>query len=104
MEALQVALDLGADINAVDDKGETVMHAAAYKNLPGVVEFLAKNGADITIWNKQNKRGWTPLAIAMGYRFGNFKPSAVTVAAFERIFDAAGVSPAEANLAGHTVY
>ena len=104
LEAVRVALDLGAGINAVDDNGETAMHGAAYKNLPAVVEFLAENGADMTVWNKQNKYGWTPLAIAKGYRFGNFKPSAVTVAAFDRIFGAAGVSPAKAKLAGHTVY
>ena len=30
-----------ADINAVDNNGETAMHAAAYKNLPEVVKFLA---------------------------------------------------------------
>ncbi len=34
LEAVQVALDLGADVNAVDNNGETAMHGAAYKNLP----------------------------------------------------------------------
>ncbi len=29
-----MALDLGADVNAVDDNGETAMHGAVYKNLP----------------------------------------------------------------------
>src|SRR5262249_56517691 len=33
IEAMQAALDLGADINAVDNNGETAMHGAAYKNL-----------------------------------------------------------------------
>ena len=41
LEAVQAALDLGADINAVDNNGETAMHAAAYKNLPKVVKYLA---------------------------------------------------------------
>ena len=36
-----MALDLGNDVNAVDNNGETAMHGAAYKNLPGAVEFLA---------------------------------------------------------------
>ena len=82
-EALQVALDLSADVNAVDDNGETAMHGAAYKNHPRAVELLAANGAEIEIWNQHNKYGWTPLSIARGYRFGNFKPSPVTVAAVE---------------------
>ena len=91
--ALQVALDLGADVNAVDDNGETAMHGAAYKNHPKAVDLLAANGAAIEIWNQHNKYGWTPLSIARGYRFGNFKPSPVTVAAIEEVMLAAGVSP-----------
>jgi len=91
LEAVQVALDLGNDINAVDNHGETAMHGAAYKNLPKVVEFLAEKGAKIEIWNKKNEFGWTPLTIADGYRFGNFKPSPVTVEAILRVMAAAGV-------------
>jgi len=92
LEALQVALDLGADINAVDNNGETAMHGAAYKNLPRAVEFLAAKGAKIEIWNKKNKQGWTPLRIAEGHRFGNYKPSPPTIAAFHKVMTAAGVS------------
>src|SRR5579862_1649174 len=47
VEAMQVALDLGNDIDAVDKNGETAMHGAAYKNLPGAVLFLAAHGANI---------------------------------------------------------
>src|SRR5213594_3281256 len=68
LEAVQAALDLGADVNAVDDNGETAMHGAAYKNLPKVVRFLAAKGAKIEVWNKPDKYEWTPLSIAVGYR------------------------------------
>jgi ankyrin repeat protein len=93
LEAVQAALDLGADINAVDNNGETAMHAAAYKNLPKVVKFLASKGAKIDVWNTNDKFGWTPLAIAVGYRFGNFKPSPDTEAALREVMIAAGVTP-----------
>src|SRR5258706_2365835 len=92
LEAAQLALDLGTDVNAVDANGETAMHGAAYKNLPKVVQFLADKGAKIEIWNRKNKYGWTPLAIAEGHRPGNFKPSAETIAALHRVMLAAGVS------------
>ena len=93
LEALQVALDLGADVNAADHNGETAMHAAAYKNLPKVVKFLVARGARIELWDRPNKFGWTPLAIATGYRFGNFKPSPDTDAALREVMIAAGVTP-----------
>jgi ankyrin repeat protein len=91
--AVQVALELGADVNAVDNNGETAMHAAAYKNLPKVVKFLAAHGAKVDVWNRNDKFGWTPLAIAIGYRFGNFKPSPETEAAVREVMIAAGVTP-----------
>jgi uncharacterized protein len=107
LEAMQVALDHGADINAVDQNGETAMHGAAYKNLPGAVKFLADKGARIDVWNRPNKFGWTPLTIARGYRFGNFKPSAVTVTALEQVMLAAGVIPPsekDENAKGYDIY
>ncbi|HET8549629.1 MAG TPA: ankyrin repeat domain-containing protein, partial [Bryobacteraceae bacterium] len=100
LEAVQVALELGNDINAVDNNGETAMHGAAYKNLPAVVEFLASKGANIEVWNRKNKQGWTPLTIAEGHRFGNYKPSPLTVAAFHKVMKAAGVEPVSTNADG----
>jgi ankyrin repeat protein len=93
LEAVQVALELGADINAIDNNGETAMHSAAYKNLPEVVKLLARKGAKIAVWNQNDRFGWTPLAIAVGYRFGNFKPSPETEAAIREVMIAAGVTP-----------
>ncbi len=93
IEAVQLLLEHGADVNAVDANGETAMHGAAYKNLTKVVQLLADKGAKIEVWNKKNKSGWTPLLIAEGFRPGNFKPSAETIAALHRVMLAAGVTP-----------
>jgi ankyrin repeat protein len=93
LEAVALTLELGSDVNAVDDNGETAMHGAAYKNLPRVVELLAARGARIDVWNRKNKYGWTPLSIAEGHRVGNFKPSPETIAALQRVLRAGGVTP-----------
>lgn len=95
LEAVVLALELGNDINAIDDNGETAMHGAAYKSLPRVVQLLAQKGARVEVWNKKNKYGWTPLLIAQGYRPGNFKPAPETITALERVMLAAGVSPVQ---------
>ena len=93
IEAVQLLLKLGADVNAVDANGETAMHGAAYKNMPKVIQLLADHGAKIEVWNKRNKYGWTPLLIAEGYRPGNFKPSAETITALQQVMRSAGVEP-----------
>jgi ankyrin repeat protein len=97
LEAVQLALDLGADVNAMDANGETAMHGAAYKNMPKVIQWLADKRANIEIWNRKNKYGWSPLLIAEGHRPGNFKPSAETAAALRRLMQAAGVNPSTAS-------
>ena len=93
LEAVRLALKLGDDVNAVDDNGETAMHGTAYKSVPTVVRFLAESGAKIDSWNRKNKWGWTPLMIAQGFRVGNFKPAPATIAAFQRVMLAEGVTP-----------
>ncbi|MBC7818716.1 MAG: ankyrin repeat domain-containing protein [Planctomycetaceae bacterium] len=93
LAAVDYLLSLGADINTVDQNGETAMHGAAYKSLPKMVQFLTDKGAKIDVWNRKNKYGWTPLLIAEGFRPGNFKPSTDTIDAIHRVMRAAGVTP-----------
>ncbi len=93
LEAVKLALALGNDPNAVDARGETAMHGAAYKHLPSVVRFLAESGSNINVWNQKNALGWTPLRIATGVHRGmNFRSSPETAAVLEEIMTAAGVS------------
>jgi ankyrin repeat protein len=94
LEAVQVVLDLGLNIDAVDDKGETAMHGAAYKHLPRVVTQLAEAGADIAVWNQKNNRGATPLDIAVGMHRGmNILSSPETADALREVMLAADVNP-----------
>ncbi len=94
LEAVKLLVKLGADVNAVDNSGETAMHGAAYRNHPKVVQLLADDGARIGVWNNKNKTGLTPIVIAEGHRPGlNFRPSPETVAALHRVMIAAGVTP-----------
>lgn len=81
--AIEILAELGVDPNVVDNNGETAMHGAAYRNYPSAVATLAKVGADPAVWNKTNKRGWTPLDIASGKRPGSFKPSPPTARALD---------------------
>jgi ankyrin repeat protein len=93
LEAMQLLLNLGADINAIDNNGESVMHGAAYKGSEKLVRFVSAQGAKVEIWNRHNRYGWTPLLIARGYRPGNFRPLAPVIEALREILLAEGIDP-----------
>jgi ankyrin repeat protein len=92
VEAVKMLLDLGADINAVDDNGDTAMHGAAYNNYPLVVKLLADRGANPQIWSRPNKQGITPLFAAEGHIGRLPRPDPPTIAAVTRLMLAAGLS------------
>jgi ankyrin repeat protein len=59
VEAVTAALNLGGDVNAVNQAGDTALHGAASLGYDRVVQFLADKGAQL---NVKNARGQTPLA------------------------------------------
>ncbi|MBM3784777.1 MAG: hypothetical protein FJW30_10480 [Acidobacteria bacterium] len=94
LEAVKMLLDLGADVNTVDNNGDTAMHGAAYNISPMVMKLLAERGADPRIWNNKNKAGGTPLFIAEGYATRIPRPDTPTILAITKLMLAAGLSTA----------
>jgi len=92
LEAVKMLLDLGADINAVDNNGDTAMHGAAYAQYPLVVKLLAERGADPQVWKNANKAGVTPLFAAEGHIGRLPRPDQPTIAAVTALMVAAGLS------------
>src|SRR5215510_11830792 len=92
IEAVAMLLDHGADVNGVNNEGDTAMHGAAYNIYPRVVELLAKRGADPKIWGKPDKFGRTPLFLAEGYAGRLPRPDPPTIEAVTKLMRAAGLS------------
>ena len=63
IEAIQVCLEAGVDVNAVDGRGQTALYGAALQGYDEVVKFLASHGAKIDI---RDGRGFTALDSAEG--------------------------------------
>jgi ankyrin repeat protein len=61
LEAVKLAVELGADVNAANDTGLTALHAAAFVGSDAIVQFLANKGAKL---DAEDKYGQTPLSIA----------------------------------------
>ena len=71
LEAVEYILDLGLDVNAVNDDAQTALHGAVYLGGVLLVPLLLERGADI---DAINDRGQTPWIIAAEgeYRAGSF--------------------------------
>jgi ankyrin repeat protein len=66
IQAIGLMLDLGLDINAANDNGDTALHVAVTgRGSPEIVRFLIARGASP---QAKNKRGQTPLAAARASR------------------------------------
>ena len=69
LEAVRLLVEeLGADVNAVSEVGETALHAAAYRGANRVVRYLVDRGANLDVVALD---GRTPLRVADGVEYGN---------------------------------
>jgi uncharacterized protein len=61
-KTVEEAVTLGADVNAVNEAGDTALHLVATSGNDSAVRFLVDHGAKL---NVKNKRGQTPLTLAL---------------------------------------
>jgi ankyrin repeat protein len=74
LDAVKLCVSLGLDVNAATDKGETALHGAAHRGADSITKYLVEKGANV---NARNKRGFTPLDLAMGKGGYNGAPGPV---------------------------
>lgn len=63
LETVKTLVEMGADVNQVNETGWTPLHAAAYIGADPIVQYLAEKGARLDV---QNGCGQTPLTLANG--------------------------------------
>jgi len=69
IDAVKMCLDLGNDINAVNDEGDAAIFGAVYFGGTRMAQFLYDHGAKLDV---KNKKGSTPWSLAQGRYNGSF--------------------------------
>jgi ankyrin repeat protein len=69
LDAVKYLVDLGFDVNAVNNNKETALHGASYRGFNAVSQFLIDKGANL---DAENILGWKPVTIADGLFFAGF--------------------------------
>jgi ankyrin repeat protein len=70
IEAIGLCLKAGADVNAFNGTGQTALHLAAERGADGLVKFLAAQGAELDLVDKD---GRAPLDVALGKPASTFQ-------------------------------
>ena len=68
LPAVALCLELGGDVHAATDRGDTALHGTVRGGFNEVVQFLVDNGADV---NAKNRAERTPLHVLESSGFGN---------------------------------
>ena len=90
LEAVKLCVEHGNPIDAVNYRGETALHGAAFRGANNVVEYLVARGADL---DARTKLGYSPLAIADGFSYSDFyKAQKHTAVLLRDLMTARGIS------------
>ena len=89
LEAVRMCVELGNDFHAVNYRGETALHGAAFRGANNVVEYLVEQGADL---DARTDLGYSPLAIADGFSYSDFyKAQKHTARRLRELMEARGI-------------
>ena len=66
LRAVTTLVELGHEVNAVNYRGETALHGAAFRGANTVVQYLVDEGAHL---DARTDLGYSPLAIAEGFTY-----------------------------------
>src|SRR5262245_7551376 len=99
LECVKIALAQPvADVNAMDENGDTPLHGAAYRGANSIVELLVERGANT--FAVKNAVGWTPLTITDGvFRTATYKEAPQTSALLRQLMRARGLPVPERAVA-----
>jgi ankyrin repeat protein len=90
LAAVKMLVELGNDVNATNDRGETALHGAAYRGANTIIEYLVSRGAKLDVRSIQ---GWTPWTIANGVFYTLFfKEQRATADYLEKLMAERGIS------------
>lgn len=104
LRAVRMCLELGNDVNATNDLGDSALHGAAYRGAPAVARFLIAHGARL---DAVDTRGLLPLAVASGvYYKTSLWESPETAAVLRRAMEDRGLPTAvpEPDLTNRCLY
>ena len=102
LEAVKYAVELGGDVNAVNNLDMTALFAAVYCGSNSVVQYLVEQGANV---NAKDRAGQTPLEKALNIVPANLGPGEQNLRPYNRYDDTAelllklGAIPTEASKA-----
>jgi ankyrin repeat protein len=98
MQAVQLCLDQGIDVNAVNAMGLQAVHGAANRGSDDIIELLAKHGAQL---DRPDKEGRTPYTWAQGVFLATNSPVAKpsTMALIDKLTNGAASKVAAASAA-----
>ena len=102
LAAVKMIVELGADVNATNDRGETALHGAAYRGGNTIVDYLVSKGAKL---DAKSNQGWTPWTIANGVFYTLFfKEQKQTADHLAKLMAERGISTAGMADEGRTCF